>query len=287
MKKRISKEDFAVSGELLRDSQNGRSVWLVCDDYCTTGDTIHAVYPNSDAPQKWSFYFPIEDEPDMYLQFARIYEESDFNEAALAFSRKYGLPDGDKTLGHGAYAITVGESLPIKEFRRKVRSAWVALSLYEAAINKDARMARDLITKFRAEKKIHPHYALASRSSSDLTKKSNWLIAALYASGEIALDTSTELCRQTFYFESKSRGDIDVSCLKLSWQFKNLIGVMYLQLLWLISSGGTLKRCDYCKRILSFDAPKPAKRRHRNDKKFCNDACRQAHHRGKKKRQKQ
>lgn len=66
------------------------------------------------------------------------------------------------------------------------------------------------------------------------------------------------------------------------WGARNLLGVMYLQMYWLMTSGGNLARCEYCGRLITLSRPNPDGRKRRSDKRFCDDACRQAHHRAKK-----
>ena len=76
-----------------------------------------------------------------------------------------------------------------------------------------------------------------------------------------------------------------VSCKTYtSWTFDNLLGAMYLQMYWLVASRDSVARCEHCGRIISLGRPHPEGRKRRSDKRFCNDACRQAHHRSKKKR---
>ena len=74
----------------------------------------------------------------------------------------------------------------------------------------------------------------------------------------------------------------DPSRVRAGWGFKNLLGAMYLQMYWLMAAGGTLRRCEHCGRIISLSRPRPESRKRRQDKRFCDDACRQAHHRSKK-----
>ena len=57
-----------------------------------------------------------------------------------------------------------------------------------------------------------------------------------------------------------------------------LYGAMYLQMYWLMAAGGNVTRCKYCGRIISLASPGPDARKTRQDKKFCDDACRQRHH---------
>jgi hypothetical protein len=65
--------------------------------------------------------------------------------------------------------------------------------------------------------------------------------------------------------------------------FDSLIGAMHLQMWWLMASAGDITRCEFCGRIVSLARARPEGRKHRRDKRFCDDACRQAHHRSKKK----
>jgi hypothetical protein len=67
------------------------------------------------------------------------------------------------------------------------------------------------------------------------------------------------------------------------WNFESLLGAMYLQMYWLMASGSEIARCEYCGLLLSLARPNPEGRKRRSDRRFCGDACRQAHHRAKKK----
>jgi hypothetical protein len=60
------------------------------------------------------------------------------------------------------------------------------------------------------------------------------------------------------------------------------VGAMYLQMYWLLESGGDVTRCEHCGLTISLSRPQPEGRKRRSDKRFCDDACRQAHHRSKK-----
>jgi hypothetical protein len=71
------------------------------------------------------------------------------------------------------------------------------------------------------------------------------------------------------------------SGIRSSWEFDKLLGAAYLQMWWLMSSGGDVTRCEYCRRIMSLARPHPNGRKRRRDKRFCSDSCRQAHRRSK------
>ncbi len=77
-------------------------------------------------------------------------------------------------------------------------------------------------------------------------------------------------------------GARDVADVTARWYFKSLLGAMYLQMYWLMAAGSDLTRCEQCGLLISLAPPKPEGRKPRRDKRFCDDACRQAHHRNKK-----
>jgi hypothetical protein len=62
---------------------------------------------------------------------------------------------------------------------------------------------------------------------------------------------------------------------------RNLLGAMYLQFYWLVTSAAELSRCKQCGRIISHAASPPGMseyRKPRKDKEFCSRQCRQNHH---------
>jgi hypothetical protein len=63
----------------------------VCEEYELQGNQVVAAF-DSDALGRWSYFKPLEEAPDLFLQFSRLSQERDFAQAALSFSRKYGLP---------------------------------------------------------------------------------------------------------------------------------------------------------------------------------------------------
>jgi hypothetical protein len=68
--------------------------------------------------------------------------------------------------------------------------------------------------------------------------------------------------------------------LTSTWRPRNLLGALYLQFFWLITSQGELDRCQYCNRIISYAPPMPGsgKRKTYRNKKFCSTQCRQNYH---------
>jgi hypothetical protein len=76
---------------------------------------------------------------------------------------------------------------------------------------------------------------------------------------------------------------LTVDRLNASWGVRNLLGAMYLQVFWLVTSAGELARCKYCGRIISYAPPVQVGdvhnvRKPRRDKEFCDSRCRQNYH---------
>jgi hypothetical protein len=65
-----------------------------------------------------------------------------------------------------------------------------------------------------------------------------------------------------------------------SWQPRNLLGAMYLQMYQLMISSGELRSCRYCGRIFSLAPPTPGskERKPHSKKEFCDTRCRRNYH---------
>ena len=83
----------------------------------------------------------------------------------------------------------------------------------------------------------------------------------------------------------------DEGSLSQGWWFRNLLGAMWLQMMWLVTSRDTAPRCQFseCNRIIRFEKPEdlgpdPGLRKnfcgpHKKHKhtKFCSTNCRVKH----------
>jgi len=212
------------------------------------------------------------DVPDLFLRFARLHKEKNFAEAALAWSHKYGIPGGDS---QGRFSSI--ESMDLSLFRAEVKRAWVILTLYEAALNGDAQIVRDLIHDdlYRDDVLEWPPRKYHERWSEVEYLTAALLTAVRGVEDAVHLNCIRELVVPGAYF------DPDPSRVRSSWEFVSLLGAMYLQMYWLMESGGDITRCENCDRVISRASPLPGARKPRRDKRFCDDACRQAHHRSK------
>lgn len=99
-------------------------------------------------------------------------------------------------------------------------------------------------------------------------------------------DTLASLVRPSFGTlasptQGTPRGWWEPELLTRSWAPVNLLGAMYLQFYWVMTSSGDLSRCKSCGQIIARTpsvASSGQTRKPRDDKEFCNSRCRQNYH---------
>jgi hypothetical protein len=297
---RLSRDDFDKTSELMGGGSASRT-WSVCEQYelktlpdasRESPDAYLAVPKHRWEPphfDKWRIYEPLEDTPDLFLKFARLHRADDENEAMLTWVRSYG------TLGHGKPLWVPGAPQDAKGFREAVGKAAGVLALYEAVLNGDGAAARSAILyeypyvgvewglynelPEKPSQKDRAWWITRISDSVDEIYGGNYLSYALEtAAGEVQHMVGA-LCSPALTVEEDV---LDISGVRASWNFKSLLGAMYLQMYWLMTAGSDLTRCEHCGLLISLARPRPEGRKRRRDKRFCDDACRQAHHRNKK-----
>jgi hypothetical protein len=296
---RIDRGDFVKASELQRRMASGTSSWEVCEEYelREPDKASHHEYPSfkivpiypPNRDDKWRRYHPIEDTPDLILKFARLYRgggyhfvDSSFVDSILDWVHQYGLT------GYGNYSYFGGQEETLSNYAGSAYWAAGILAMYEAALNGDEGAAKAaLLEEFLWVDFMGPEFKRLGKQDFDEFKAEH---IEEYFEGnyiEYALDTAMILveltvrdeCFPTLYASERVR---DPSKVRAGWAIKSLHGAMYLQMYWLMAAGGDVTRCEYCGRIISLARPHPEGRKRRRDKKFCDDACRQAHHRSKK-----
>ena len=289
MQRRMSADDFKWSG----GGKGSRThelddVWWVCEGYEIRGDRIVSKYPavsfgdtrlypvdGYTVEKGWRNYRPLVEAPDLFLKFARLCEESDFSRAALAWSHKYGLPGGGPLASKVRSGIRP-DSMRLEGFWWEAKKAQAILTMYEATLNRNAQAIKQLLADYLDEKANY-FWPLEINEDSPFRGYENEFEFALASAITLVEAEVESRSYQHLVFERP-----DPSKVKQVQVFWNLLGAMYLQMYWLIASGGDVTRCEYCGRILSHAKPHPEGRKRRRDRRFCDDACRQAHHRSKK-----
>lgn len=279
---RIGSEEFRAAAEVARGSGDRTGNWSVCDEYVLQDGAIVAVYGHEgDDQDYWRVYLPLEQEPDLFLKFARLWEEPDFETTALDFAHSYGLPrdsEPDELTPFDADA----NRMEIPEFYEQSRRAGVVLSLCEAVLNENVQAARQLLETEYGDRVLDKLlYSAVQTKDSDMMGR-----ALLRAAHIVSLHVS-QGCYLDLGISRELPEKVSLSWLKVAWGFRDLLSAMYLQMYWILTSEGELARCEYCGRIMSLSRPRPDATKRRNDRRFCDDACRQAAHRSRKRHHKE
>ncbi len=282
----VSTDDFKRTVGLMKSPEEV-DVWWVCDEYeirsgrivakhaaTSFGDGKH--YPpafNPELDRGWRSYRPLEDRPDLFLRFAKLYTERNFDKAALAWSHVYGLPGADR---HKYQP----DGMSLRRFREEAKRAWAVLTMYEAALNRDVRAIESLLAEHRKE--AVDFWPLEINEEKPFGPFENELQFALFGAMSLVEWTVDDLCDRWLIVEG-DKNLPDPSRVKRIHGFSNLLGAMYWQMYWLLASGGDVKRCEYCGRVISLARLHPERRKPPKHKRFCDAACRQANHRSRNK----
>jgi hypothetical protein len=281
----LEQEDFVRAGRLAMGSSTAQSL-RVCEKYEIRDDEILAKWPRQETSHWWA-YEPLKDAPDLFLEFAALHEAADFAEAALAFSHKRGLPGGNGFFEPAVSPDNNSVRISLSAFQEETTLAWFILRVYEAALNRDEEQLRI------AAKALEEAFQLEDDELSELeddevseTSEEQHANSALM---QVVVMVSKVVQKHSYMIPhfTEDIGSLDTltSGIRSSWAFANLLGAAYLQMWWLMTSVGDVTRCEYCSQIISLGRPHPEGRKRRSDKRFCNDSCRQSHHRSKKRAQ--
>ena len=241
-------------------------------------DSRHLEY--GDLSEGWLTYSPLDEVPDLFLKFGKIHHRDDIEQAALAFCNTYGLPGNRQKLADSSWLSLISTPLKVEvsEFRNEARRAWGIVALYEAVLNGDAHTIEEVFFELRDDDIFWQWGGLSHRQ-----RVQDYMQLGLICAVQTVEDVVHDLCRQRIGFAFKKDGTPDLATVNTAWDFDSLIGAMHLQMWWLMASAGDITRCEFCGRIVSLARSRPEGRKRRRDRRFCDDACRQAHHRSKKK----
>lgn len=268
-------------------------------------------------------YEPLKDEPYLFLEFARLVESKDEVRALETWISTYGLLGLHRNEDRKDYPNTQWELMqfPFKELyaypelsgagelssifafsdiggqeetfdavREEAHSANRVLALYEAAMSKDEdeleaalmRRSKGSVADLRASAR----FRMERSGGSYLDALSNLAAELVFLRVQDVLERFTYPCisidrEARVVLEPKPLFTVDQ--FYRSWQPRNLLGALYLQAFWLVTSTAELAKCKYCGHIISYATPLRVSgdheaRKPRKDKKFCDDRCRQNYH---------
>lgn len=307
MRRRVGRDEFVRAYELAR-TQRGSDGWFVCEAYdlkkvevegfltfagervsyhlvprYDLEDSIFAL-PGDELYRKWRLVYPFRELPTLFLDLARLYEQghrTDFVAdlgPVLAWVHKHGLL-GVKNIRdyENPKAAEWDTEEDVEWLLAEASKAWVILCMYEAALNGDSQAAKAALDFGALPLYAKEYWAFLSDTHPS---RKGPLGKAL----EIAIAwVEAEMSRRCKPLLKLGFDDPpDPSRIVGGWRFDNLLGAAYAQMFWLMASGGQLSRCEHCGLPISLDRPSPRGRKRRRDKRFCDDACRQANHRSKK-----
>ena len=87
---------------------------------------------------RWRTYEPLEDTPDLFLRFARLYDKGDSIEAIADWVHRYGV------LGDDPEHLNYTAAQHLRSFRQESGEAAGILALYEAVLNGDGDRAKSV-----------------------------------------------------------------------------------------------------------------------------------------------
>jgi hypothetical protein len=293
----ISKRLFELTTKSVDEKLRSGTWWTYAEEYeiYTTSEGAsyvhapHAEYPFGyvvDQERVWE-YQPLVTYPSLFLAFARLADGGGLDEeldteknerAALEWARAYGVlgltpvnyPGTWWTDPRGGAGDTVGTF---------AQEAWIAhgtLELYQAAVAPDGP---DLDTIF--EFLPDPHYEDVFLRNPRAAKE-----RALDEVVEVVESQLANSCYPVVHGQGDKRSQ--------GWGFRNLLGAMWLQMMWQVTSRDVRQcRRPGCPKLISFTppgqlgVPMPKKTRRkpyqrgpyntRRDKVFCSSRCRKAH----------
>ena len=296
MQRRLRGEDFADSYGLMGGSGPKLEI---CKKYkleqgwirglSSEIEPIYYLQPEYELEDRdgWREYNPFQDHPDLFLEFARLREKERSNQAqsnqiALDWANEYGLLGCRLGFYQDRQIISFQAAAPyefVDEFFEEVDRAAAVLALYEAVLNRDEAAVWPLVQQFPDVVSDHWVRYLSTDAGSYYGGTLGFALTF------VALEVMRMVRTFTYPKLTLLPGPALPSRLSSGHGFLNLLGVMYLQMYWLLAAGEKhVTRCKYCGKLVRLTARKPGNegenrdRKPRQDKRYCNDACRQRHH---------
>lgn len=302
----MDEKSFAEARHHVPNANSGGSV-LVCDEYELYLDTtkspkmgryLHYLLPKYlmkfrgghllTDECRWRVYEPLKEEPDLFLKFARLYEQGRRPQAALEWANQYGALTCSLVIHMDRNKLKYEDPSPreqVEDFFEEVDRAATILYLYEAVLSRNEDAVAVLIvhgpSPFLME--IYKNHWLQSCTSEE--HGNDLLTFALFAlMAEVSRMVRTYAYQQLHI--PAELADLPLaSRMRQSWSFDNLLGAMYVQMYWLLAAGEkNVTHCLYCRKLISLTRGASATenlrkpRKPRQDKQYCDHLCRQRHY---------
>jgi len=253
-------------------------------------------------------YEPLIDTPYLFREFARLHESKHVEEAILDWVHMYGLLGLHKVEPGNLEINVTGDPVPVryeKEYsqqggpletlasiRTEVSKANLVLASYEAALSRDLEKLKTLVAEdmndmqleFEDVKDYMESVLMLTRGATYADVLIDWVMFNVVSNVQEVLQDYTfpSIAHQTSRSERPPLHELwSPDVLIRSLYPRNLLGAMYLQFYWLITSTGELSRCKQCGKIIPHSPPIPGtgrKRKTHKNKEFCDDRCRQNYH---------
>jgi hypothetical protein len=231
-------------------------------------------------------YSPLAREPDLFLMFARLADDDGLDQgavgeldtdknaaAALSWAHDYGVLGLTTSVEEDGLRIarTIGgKADTVEAFAREAWTANNYLQLYEAATAET--LDADLIASYMPSR---PRAFAATPASTRA-----WALDA------VASETQRKVAGNAYPALYGTVGRF-VS----GWDFINLLGAMWLQMFWLLTSSEAPRRCKNweCDRVIAYEQPdQPTRGTEKNDRSggyktridrmFCSKGCGNRHY---------
>jgi hypothetical protein len=256
-------------------------------------------------------YRPLADTPHLFLEFARLEDKPVNREVLEWWLGEYGVlgMHYDEGLPYVPAYYPEPATPPLMYFTEggpgetagyyglAIMEAAQVLSLFEAAVNKDTdalmQLLGDLTVKRCMEQSLYAALAQTVGGGQMATTAQDLLTETLVDKALMRVWQRVQDKLSNFTYPTINHELPTTSALPhfhkgaplaphrlgASWGFRNIIGAMYLQFYWLITSRADIKRCKNCGRIISLAPPiledGSKGRKRRSDKKYCNKSCQQ------------
>jgi hypothetical protein len=302
--RRLGREDLASVNPFLWEKEiHEPFVWHVYEDYELVEEEDALPYLRASIPKGYEWpkrvksYNPLVDTPRLFLDFARIAERKNPAKALSQWIAQYGLlgfansnpqwfPEGfpEVTVPPRQYDDRGGPGETLDAVWNEVYTTNEGLALYEAVLNRDSHTLESLLLPSEED----PDWLERRwRSVNERMRETDCARIDVLIDQALAQVWEYVMALAVFAYPAISpTGSLNqqplltLDRLNASWGVRNLLGAMYLQFFWLVTSAGELARCKYCGRIISYAPPMPEseKRKPRKDKEFCDSRCRQNYH---------